>query len=682
MRDDESTLIMDDDATQVLDDDATQVMDDDATQTMDQAIKTLSEIVKGDVIKGYTVGEPISEKGGEAVIRVAEKDGKKYAIKVFRSGHSTDRNTEDVLVKLKSPYVMPILDRGDYKGIHYEILPFYHNGTFGDLLGKEIGYDRLMMFIRDVNEGLQAIHKKNVFHNDIKPENVFISDDRKSAVIGDFGISRFGAERTHVTNIGNMTKYYAAPEADEMSNAKTDYFSFGMSIANLAFGKKLFDGLTGKRAREEIIQGRLSLPKEIPDDVRDLITMLTKYNPQERIAYDGVCRWLKNPMCFAGCRDQAEQTDTGLIINLYRFGEKGSRKEYRDTYLLAAAMNDNQELAMPQHRDEFILNAVKTAPQQDPQLYDDLLQIHTKYKNDLAFGLFLTLHTLNPNLPVKFAGKEMRDFQDYIDMLQRDYGNKIDEHFAHEEFLTVLLNHSNIADSAAALIQSVIKSYKTPIDLFDIFLNLFGSSKKFYYDNVIYDGFGDFLNKRAFSDKGLPNAMKWEKMRVEFLSAYLDKLGADKKTIESILHEKDQTTEYFMLGKVLNGYIPLRLCGMPVNNFHGFVELIAKIKEAEKSTELAVIKAFLGRDGFSKIVRFEKNPIEKGLADIIERANNKISYIYYYCYPGAKFMGCTSLNDLVKLLGAVKSDKIETQSKEILESEDFKIWMETKGVKV
>lgn len=681
--DGDTTQVYDGDATQVYDGDATQVYDGDATQVYGgdaRSVKTLDEIVKGDVIQGYKVGNLLSEKGGEASIRFAEKGGKKYVIKVFRSGREIDNRSEDALVDLKSPYVMPILDRGEFKGIHYEILPFYHNGTFGNLLGKGASLDRLMMFIGNVNEGLRAIHGVNVFHNDIKPENVFLSDDMKYAVIGDFGISRFGADRTHVTNIGNMSKYYAAPEADEMSNEKTDYFSFGMSVADIAFGKKLFEGLTGKQARQEIISGRLSLPAEIPEDVRDLITMLTQYNPQDRITYDGVIKWLSDPKCFAGCRDRKERTDKGLSINLYRFGEKGNKTDCLDTYRLAEAMNDNQALAV--HQQEFILNAIKTAPQQDPQLYEELSQIFAKYKNDLPFGLFLMLHTLNPHLTVKFAGKEMSDFRDYIDMLERDYGKVIDAHFARDEFINVLLNHGNMREETKDLIRSVTKTYNTAIDRIDMLLNLFGKTKKFYCDNVVYDGFGEFLDKKAFSDNGCPNAMKWEKSRKEFLSVYLDKLCVESKTVKDILDEKNRTTEYFMLGKTINGYIPLRLCGAGVKNLYDLVELIARKKEQGNVAELNVINGFLSNGGFSEIVRFEKTPVEKGLTDIINSADNKVSHIYYYCYRDSKFSGCSDVSRLIALLGSVRSDEIERRSGEILASEDFKIWMAKQGVRI
>lgn len=670
-----------DDKTQIIDTEATQIIDTDATQVMRKGVKTLNEIVRGDVIEGYVVGEPISEKGGEATIRLAEKNGEKYVIKVFRNGHSTDNETEDVLVKLKSPYVMPIVDRGDYKGIHYEILPYYRNGTFGDLLGKK-GLDWLMMFIRHVNEGLRAIHDVNVFHNDIKPENVFISDDWKTAVIGDFGISRFGAERTHVTNTGNMTKYYAAPEANEMSNERTDYFSFGMSIADIAFGKRLYEGLSGKQARNEIISGRgLSLPSEIPEDVRDLITMLTRYNPQDRITYEGVNRWLGDTKCFNGCRDQKEHTGNGLIINEYRFGERGAKVACRDTYELALAMNDNLALALPQYRDGFLLNAIKTAPQQDPELYYELEQIYKRYSADLSFGLFLTLHTLNPNLPVKYAGKELSGFKDYINMLRSDYGKGIDSHFANKDFLNILLEHSKILDDSVELIRTVMESYKTPIDIFDMFLNLFGGSEQFYYDNVVYGNFGDFLNKKAFAD-GVPQTMKWKQMRNKFLTSYMTTLGASKEEIKNIVGEKDLTTEYFRLGKILNGYIPLRLCDTQVKNFYDLVELIANKKEGDYSGDLEKINNFLNNDGFIKIARFESTPLRSDLVDNIKKASNKISYIYFFCYRHASFMDCVTIKDLVTLLGRQNSYEIERVSETILASQDFVIWMKRQGVRI
>lgn len=45
-------------------------------------------------------------------------------------------------------------------------------------------------------------------------------------------------------------------------------------------------------------------------------------------------------------------------------------------------------------------------------------------------------------------------------------------------------------------------------------------------------------------------------------------------------------------------------------------------------------------------------------------------------------MGCATMKDLIAHLGTVKSDEIEKKSKEISESEDFKIWMKKQGVQV
>ena len=443
--------------------------------------------------------------------------------------------------------------------------------------------------------------------------------------------------------------------------------------------------MSGKQARREIISGKLTLPTEIPEDVRDLITMLTQYNPQDRITYDGVKNWLKNPKCFVGCREHGEKEENGLVINRFVFHNRnGEKASYTDTYSLAAAINDNQELAWQQRGVilEAIGNALKTAPQQDPQLTSELLAIQKKYANDFWFCLFLTLHTLNPNLRIKFGGKEMYDFKDYINVLKAEYGKNIDEHFTRDEFLNVLLGHGAVDSRALSLIRAVIGTYKTPIDRIDMFLNLFGNTEKFCYDGTVYENLGEFLNQNAFSANGNPNTMKWNKMRNVFLTNYLAKLGADDAAIKSIVSANDSTIEYFMLGKVLNGYIPLRLCGVSVKNFHQFAELIASKKEANSYGDLEIISGFISGDGFMKIAMFEERPLPKDLCDKIQNARNKISYIYYFCHADAKFMGCVTVNELIARMGKIKSGEIEGKSKEILSSEDFKIWMEKQGVRI
>lgn len=679
MSNEAKTVIVDNTpVTKIIDDGATRVAPAATVIPNSVAAHTLEEIKEGEVVDGYAVGG-LKGDGGEAYVRLAEKDGETYIIKIFKQGRSIDKKTEDILESIHSPFVMPILARGEVKTLHYEILPYYKNGTYGDWLGKQkLSGDKLLKFIEQVNEGLKAIHSADVFHNDIKPENIFLSNDSSGAVIGDFGISKFSGSRTSVTNIG-LSSYYAAPESDEISAAQGDYFSFGMTIMNLAYGKNVFEGMSEKAARRAILSGRIPFPvDEIGEDLCDLICMLTKPVRDERITYDGVSDWLKDPKVYQGCRNAQSQQAEGLPIQAYTFIVDGKRERITDAYRLAEAMNNDQKAALDQYKDGYLKIAIDSSL--DVPLAMELKRISADYSSDPAYGLFLSLHAINPNLRIKFGNIDIGDFKDYIDVLQKRYP-KLDNHLADDAFLDIVLSHSKIEQRAMGLIQTIMKTFTAPIALFDTFLNLFGNTKKFYCNQKTYENFGDFLEQNAFSEKGDPCTFYWEGMRKEFLSHYLAKFDADESAIEAVLSEQDKYVEYFRLGKLFNGHLPFRLVGKPVKNLHDFINLIGEVKESGKDDDRKLLIKFLADNGFDKIEQFEVTR-QKDLAAAVKKEKNKLSYVYFHVYPKATYRGCKTIKDLIGDMGRFSASALEAQSKSLLDDEDFKIWLNSQGVRI
>ncbi len=663
--------------TKLVDSDATRIAQDSQLICGDK--KTLQEIKEGEIISGYTVKELFNENGGESVLRYAEKDGKQYVIKIFNARRTIDNKSENIFASINSPYVMPLLAVGEAKGRHYQILPYYKNGTYSAFLNdKQINGDELIKFITQVNEGLHAIHSANVFHNDIKPENIFISNDGNNAVIGDFGISKFAGSRTSITNVGNMSQFYAAPEGDEISTVEGDYFSFGMTILNLVNGKNVFDEMSGQAARTAIISGRIPLPEEkIGADVCDLVYMLTNVR-KKRITYDEVCEWLKNPVCFRGCRvDEIRETER-LPIDEYCFAVRGENEKFYDALKLAEAMNNDHATALEHYNNDFIQGAINKSS--DKTLALDLQKIRKKYSDDDYFGLILTLNAINKNLKIKFNGAEIGDFKDYIDFLQNQYPN-IDHRFANQDFINLVLSHTSADEESVNLIKKVIETFKDPLNIYDMLLNLFGTNEKFYYDSKTYKNFGEFLNLNAFTENGNPRCFSWEKIRQDFLFNYLLQCNVDDETINLILSEKDKLLEYFKLGKALNGYLPFQLAGKQIKNLYDLIETVAFVKERGKDAEIQLVIEFLQNGGFEKIELFEGKRQLK-LVENVKTAENKLSYIYFNCYKEAKFYGCKTIKELIVTMGKFSENEIEKESGTILESEDFKIWLRSQGVKI
>ncbi|XP_022914081.1 eukaryotic translation initiation factor 2-alpha kinase 1-like [Onthophagus taurus] len=99
----------------------------------------------------------------------------------------------------------------------------------GDLRSKTI-----IEILKQLLQGLQYIHSKNIVHHDIKPSNIFLQNDNGSLLVqlGDFGLACPLQSARHSLALG--TKLYAAPEQLRGScNRKSDMYSLGIIVLEL-----------------------------------------------------------------------------------------------------------------------------------------------------------------------------------------------------------------------------------------------------------------------------------------------------------------------------------------------------------------------------------------------------------------------------------------------------------------
>ena len=99
----------------------------------------------------------------------------------------------------------------------------------------DIPVEQLLRWLLDMISSIEFIHKKNIIHRDIKPDNYFLFNDM-SLKLGDFGISRREGMLAGST-LGSSaagSPVYTAPEANNGEPEKaSDIWSFGMSMIHL-----------------------------------------------------------------------------------------------------------------------------------------------------------------------------------------------------------------------------------------------------------------------------------------------------------------------------------------------------------------------------------------------------------------------------------------------------------------
>ncbi|MBN1497537.1 MAG: protein kinase, partial [Spirochaetes bacterium] len=164
----------------------------------------------------------------------------KVAIKFYDWSSSSDYHAEPkYLASISADNVIPILDAAyvdnDYA---YFITPYMEKGDLDSEISTGVrGNCRAIFLARDLLIGLSHLHSKNLLHRDLKPQNIFISDDNK-AIIGDFGsVKKIPDDQTNVPGSGHSL-IYRPPESvnNSLYGITGDIYQVGIILFQLLGG--------------------------------------------------------------------------------------------------------------------------------------------------------------------------------------------------------------------------------------------------------------------------------------------------------------------------------------------------------------------------------------------------------------------------------------------------------------
>jgi tetratricopeptide (TPR) repeat protein/predicted Ser/Thr protein kinase len=190
---------------------------------------------------------------------------------------------------LNHPNITTIYEIDEQDGRCFIAMEFIEGKSLAEILkDRVLSMDELLDIAIQIGRGLDAAHRRDVVHRDVKPDNIMLTDDNRVKIM-DFGLAKLrGATRVTKTATTVGTLQYMSPEQAQGKDTdqRSDIFSFGAVLYEMVTGRKAFRGDNEAAVINSILnqdpEPLARYKRDVPEGVQRIVDKALAKDKEER----------------------------------------------------------------------------------------------------------------------------------------------------------------------------------------------------------------------------------------------------------------------------------------------------------------------------------------------------------------------------------------------------------------